>query len=197
MERNNYNKVILSASEEQWMRENFGNTKNAEVAAHLGISTRTVTRIARDMGLVKAPDFIKAMQRNASDHGARVNRARGGNAGVKNLLLYGKSYRFKAGESNKDRMSEEAFKEMHRRIGESRKETIKKERRRVLFGLEQKTRLKVVQSPREKIYLRYNLRRHGYEICRGDNKAYITELTQRSPSMEARAEKMGIIFYFD
>lgn len=43
------------------MRENFGITKNAEVAAFLCISLRTVIRIARDMGLEKHPDFTKAM----------------------------------------------------------------------------------------------------------------------------------------
>ena len=194
MERNKCSKVVLSDAERKWMRDNFSHVRNAEVAEHLGISSRTVIRIARDMGLVKHPDFMKAMQRNASEHGARVNRATGGNSGAKNLILYGKVYRFKAGESNKDRMSEEAFKEMHRRMGESRRETFRKERRRVLFGLEQKTRLKVVSCPREKTCLRYNLRRHGYEVDRGANEAYITECTRRSPVMEARAEKMGMSF---
>lgn len=194
MERNKYNKVILSGSEQQWVRDNFSRARNAEVAEHLGISPRTVIRIARDMGLSKDPAFMRAMQRNASEHGSRVNRANGGNAGAKNLLLYGKAYRFKAGESNRDRMGEEAFREMHHRIGESRKETFRKERRRVLFGLEQKTRLKVVACPREKICLRHNLRRHGYEVGRGANEAYITEYTRRNPVMEARAEKMGMSF---
>lgn len=194
MERNKYSKIILSEAEQQWMRNNFCKTKNAEVAEHLGISHRTVVRIARDMGLVKHPDFTKAMQRNASEHAARVNRANGGNAGAKNLLIYGKAYRFKAGESNRNRMSEEAFKEMHRRIGESRKETFRKEKRRVLFGLEQKTGLRVVQCPKEKISLRNNLRKHGYEIARASNEAIVSDNTRRSAIMETRAKQMGISF---
>ena len=137
------------------------------------------------------------MQRNASEHGARVNRANGGNAGTKNLLVYGKAYRFKAGESNRDRMSEEAFKEMHRRIGESRKETFRKEKRRVLFGLEQKTGLRVVQCPKEKISLRNNLRKHGYEIARASNEAIVSDNTRRSAIMETRAIQMGITFTFN
>lgn len=182
----------MSPADAEWMTRHFGNTKNAEVAAYLGISPSTVVRIARDMGLVKHPEFTKAMQRNASEHGARVNRANGGNAGTKNLLLYGKAYRFKAGESNKDRMGEEAFREIHRRVGESRKETFRKEKRRVLFGLEQKTGLRVVQCPKEKICLRNNLRKHGYEITRASNEAYITVTTNRSEIMEKKAENMGI-----
>lgn len=176
------------------MRNNFCNTKNAEVAEYLGISPRTVVRIAQDMGLVKDPDFIKAMQQNAADHAARANRANGGNAGTKNLLLYGKAYRFKAGESNKDRMSEEAFNAMYCRISEQRKKTFKAEKRRVIFGLEQKTKLRVVQAPKEKICLRNGLRKKGYQIARASNEAFITAATHRSEVMERRAISMGISF---
>lgn len=177
-----------------WFRENFDHTKNQELADRLGTSPRSVTRMARELGLWKTKEFVAAMQRNASAHGARANRLTGGNAGAANLLKYGKATRFKAGESNKDRMSAEAFADMHRRIGESRKETFRKERVRVNWGFEQKTRLRVVQCPKEKICLRNNLRKRGYEIARASNEAVITETTRRSQQMEARAERMGIHF---
>lgn len=187
----------LTAEQLEWLKENFCHTKNQELADELGTSPRSVTRMARTLGLWKTCEFVAAMQQNAADHAARTNRANGGNAGVKNLLLYGKAYRFKAGESNKDRMSKEAFKEMHRKIGESRKETFRKEKRRVLFGLEQKTQMRVVQCPREKICLRNNLRKHGYEIARASNEAKVTDNTRRSAIMEARATEMGITFNFN
>ena len=187
----------LTLEQLEWLKENFGSTKNQELANELGTSPRSITRMARELGLWKTKEFISAMQRNASEHGARVNRANGGNAGTKNLLVYGKAYRFKAGESNRDRMSEEAFKEMHRRIGESRKETFRKEKRRVLFGLEQKTGLRVVQCPKEKISLRNNLRKHGYEIARASNEAIVSDNTRRAAIMETRAIQMGITFTFN
>lgn len=187
----------LTQEQLEWLKENFGSTKNQELANELGTSPRSITRMARELGLWKTKEFISAMQRNTSEHGARVNRANGGNAGTKNLLVYGKAYRFKAGESNRDRMSEEAFKEMHRRIGESRKETFRKEKRRVLFGLEQKTGLRVVQCPKEKISLRNNLRKHGYEIARASNEAIVSDNTRRSAIMETRAIQMGITFTFN
>ena len=187
----------LTQEQLEWLKENFGSTKNQELANELGTSPRSITRMARKLGLWKTKEFISAMQRNASEHGARVNRANGGNAGTKNLLVYGKAYRFKAGESNRNRMSEEAFKEMHRRIGESRKETFRKEKRRVLFGLEQKTGLRVVQCPKEKISLRNNLRKHGYEIARASNEAIVSDNTRRSAIMETRAIQMGITFTFN
>lgn len=187
----------LTQEQREWFVANFDHTKNQELADHLGTSPRSVTRMARELGLWKTKEFVAAMQRNASEHGARANRLMGGNAGAVNLLKYGKATRFKPGTSQKDRMSAEAFAEMHRRIGESRKETFRKERRRVIFGLEQQTNLRVVQCPREKVLLRLNLRRHGYEIARASNEAVITSETRRSMKMEARAEKMGIKFNFN
>lgn len=180
-----------------WFKTNFRHTKNQELADALSTSLRSVTRIARELGLWKTKEFVAAMQRNASECGARVNRAMGGNAGTKNLLIYGKPYRFKPGCSPKDRMSTEAFNDMHRRIGERHKETFKKECRRVVFGLEQRTHLRVVRCPKEKVSLRTSLRKHGYEIPYASNEAMITNTTRRSPRMEMRAEKMGIRFYFD
>lgn len=187
----------LTQEQREWFVANFDHTKNQELADHLGTSVRTVTRMARELGLWKTKEFVAAMQRNASEHGARANRLMGGNAGAVNLLKYGKATRFKPGTSQKERMSAEAFADMHRRIGLSRKETFKKERRRVIFGLEQKTNLRVVQCPREKVLLRLNLRRHGYEIPRASNEATVTNETRRPIRMEARAEKMGIKFNFN
>lgn len=187
----------LTQEQREWFIENFAYTKNQELADYLGTSPWSVKQIARKLGLWKDKEFMAATQRNASEHGARANRAMGGNAGTRNLLIYGKAHQFKAGESNKDRMSEEAFADMHQRIGESRKELFKKERRRAIFGLEQKTALRVIRCPKEKTCLRNNLRKHGYEIGRASNEATITNETRRSIKMEARAVKMGIKFNFN
>ena len=184
----------LTQEQLEWLKENFGSTKNQELANELGTSPRSITRMARELGLWKTKEFISAMQRNASEHGARVNRANGGNAGAKNLLIYGKAYQFKKGERQKDKMSAEAFDAMHRHIGEQRKKTFKAEKRRVIFGLEQKTKFRVVQAPKEKICLRNGLRKKGYEIARASNEAFITAATHRSEVMERRAISMGISF---
>lgn len=184
----------LTPEQLEWLKENFCRTKNQELADELGISPRSVVRMARTLGLWKTGEFVAAMQQNAAEHAARTNRASDGNAGTKNLLVYGKAYRFKKGERQKDKMSAEAFDAMHRHIGEQRKKTIKAEKRRVLFGLEQKTKLRVVQAPKEKICLRNGLRKKGYEIARASNEAFITAATRRSEVMEARAMSMGISF---
>lgn len=187
----------LTQEQREWFVANFCTMKNQELADRLGTSPRSVTRMARELGLWKTRAFMCAMQRNASEHAARANRLTGGNAGAVNLLKYGKATRFKHGTSQKDRMSAEAFTEMHRRIGESRKETIRKERIRVNWGFEQKTNLRVVRCPKEKIDIRHGLRKRGYEIGRSSNDATVTNETRRSIKMEVRAEKMGIKFNFN
>lgn len=187
----------LTPEQSEWFVANFTNTKNQELADRLGTSPRSVTRIARELGLWKSKEFVAAMQRNASEHGAHANRLMGGNAGAVNLLKYGKATRFKPGTTQRDRMSEEAYAAMLVKRGAARKELFRKERRRVIFGLEQQTNLRVVQCPKEKVLLRNGLRKRGYEIPRASNEATVTNETRRSIRMEARAEKMGIKFHFN
>ena len=68
----------LTQEQLEWFRKNFDHTKNQELAACLGTSPRTVTRMARELGLWKTKEFVAAMQRNASEHGARATRLMGG-----------------------------------------------------------------------------------------------------------------------
>lgn len=185
----------ITETQREYLIANFPNTKNQECADALGVSLRTIIRMARQLGLVKTAEFIKAMQRNAAELGARVNRALGGNKGTANLLKYGIAYRFKKGQYSLANKSEEELADIYRKVGETRKKTIKAEQRRVLFGLEQKTKLRVVSCSRSKLSLRHNLRKHGYIIGRASNEATITAGTRRSEIMEKRAEKLGIRFY--
>ncbi len=187
----------LTQEQRTWFVENFDHTKNQELADRLGTSPRSVTRIARELGLCKTKEFVRELQRNASAHAARANHLTGGNSGAANLLKYGEATRFKSGTAQRDRMSNEAYAAMLVKRGASRKELFKKERRRVLFGLEQQTNLRVVQCPRKKVQVRYDLRKRGYVIARASNKAMVTNETRRSIKMEAMAQEMGIKFYFN
>lgn len=163
----------LTQEQREWFVANFDHTKNQELADRLGTSIRTVTRMARELGLWKTKEFVAAMQRNASEHGARATRLMGGNVGAANLLKYGKATRFKPGTRQKDRMSAEAYEAMLVKRGAARRELFRKE------------------------LLRLNLRRHGYEIARASNEATVTNKTRRSIKIEARAERMGIKFNFN
>ena len=194
MIRGKWGKMTLTDEERVWMEEHFSQTKNEEVACRLGVSLRTAVRLARELGLEKSVEFLRAMQANAVKHAVRANRGQG-NAGKANLLKYGKAYQFKPGIGNKDRLSAEAFSEMYQRSAETRKRTVMAERRRVAFGLEQKTALRLVKAPKAKICLRNRLRKRGYVVPRASSDATIVADTHRSATLEQRAEKMGIRFH--
>lgn len=75
-----------------------------------------------------------------------------------------------------------------------RKELIRAERRRAIFGLDQKTDIKVFTN-RERNNLKYCLKRRNYLFLhRGDNTAYFDENTNRFPPYEERGKKLGIRF---
>ena len=185
----------LTPEQRQWLIENFPNTKNVEVAAYLNTSLRGAIRMARELGLWKTKEFVSEMQRNAAQEAGRILRLRGGNAGAKNLLIYGAEYRFKAGVYSLADKSKNELADIYSRISTTRRETFKREKMRVRWGLPQKTKMRVTRSTPQKRTLRSNLRKRGYMIEHASNEAYITDETNRSELMEQRAEKLGIRFY--
>ena len=78
------------------------------------------------------------------------------------------------------------------KISRSMAKQWKDEKRRVLFGLEQKTKRKVTKAPKCKYEHRYRMRALGYIIPRGQNVAYWDDNTKRSESHERTAQKYGI-----
>lgn len=76
----------------------------------------------------------------------------------------------------------------------TRKELIRAERRRAIFGLDQKTDIKVFTN-RERNSLKYCLKRRKYLFLkRGETTAYYNEQTNRYPPYEERGRKLGIKF---
>ena len=89
-------------------------------------------------------------------------------------------------------MSDEAYAEMTKQRGEHLKELYRKERRRVLFGIDQKTRLRVVRAPREKTNLRHRLRKRGYVVDKMSNDVLVTAETMRPIKSEEHARRLGM-----
>lgn len=75
-----------------------------------------------------------------------------------------------------------------------RKQYVRDDRRRALFGLDQKSNLKVF-SNKDRITLRYCLKRKGYIFMgRGANIAYYNEQTIRDNGYEEKGLKLGLRF---
>ena len=75
-----------------------------------------------------------------------------------------------------------------------RSDMIHRERRRVIFGLDPITQIKVV-SNRARVRLRSLLKRKGYTVGCERNTLYYAEGTKRSERQEKRGMKLGLQFF--
>jgi len=75
----------------------------------------------------------------------------------------------------------------------SRRSIIKREKARVLFGLPQKTNIKVVGN-KERVVLKSILKSFGYLVIPGHNTLYYNEELKRRPIRESNGQKMGLTF---
>ncbi len=79
------------------------------------------------------------------------------------------------------------------RISSSRRKLISRERRRIVFGLEQTSHLKVVTN-RPRITLRCKMKSHGYVVSEDNNLIYYPAYIHRNEVMEQNGVKLGLRF---
>ena len=181
------NKIILTPEQEQYLQDNYATVIHHTLCEHLGISTRTLVRMARARGLVKDMKAIEGQKRE------RISKA------LRHLSVIGElkvtapqngiKSRFKKGFNPTELFGEEKVKEMHKKSAESRRRVFIEERARVTFGLPQRTKLRVVRQPRQKIEDRCYLKRIGYIIDDVNNIAYWTPETRRATVLESRPKR--------
>lgn len=179
-------KITLTPGQLKWLEEHFKHTRNAEAARRLGISETSLHRFARRLGLKKTPQFMRKCQRATAD-AAKASHLRNGTYPPKGYIIPGsENNRFRKGETSLQRIGKRKERIRVEKSAASRRQILKEERARALFGIPRKTRLNVVRRPRYIACQRYYLRKLGYLIDRGSFVAYYTPETRRSPSFEAR-----------
>lgn len=181
--------VILTQDEIQWLRDNYAETANEEIMAHLDIKWSTLHRFARAYGLKKSKEFMHSYQIKNAQLARIVNEHN--DWPPKGYQIPNRN-RFPKGVTNLMRLGPEREAERIRKMKETRKATIASERRRILFGFEQRTKLKLNGRFRSKTNLRYNMRKLGYIIERCGQTATITSETRRSEHYEKRCKEVGI-----
>lgn len=83
--------------------------------------------------------------------------------------------------------------EVRAKISNARRELYKAERRRTLFGLPQRTRLRVGRQDRKKANCRYRMRCNGYVELPGEkNVLFYPSEDMRHPRAEANAARYGL-----
>lgn len=182
-------KITLTPEQETWLVRHFKHTKNAEAAARLGISERSLTRIARRLGLEKSRQFMRKAQKNTAEK-ARESHLRNGTYPPKGFIIPGsEAHRFKKGEAPIVRIGKAGERKRIERSAESRRKTFREEKARALFGVPRKTRLRVVREPKGKTELRWYLKSRGYILDERELIAYWTEDTRRATILEGKPRR--------
>lgn len=186
MKENKSTPIVLTEQQEAWLTKHFKHTKNAEIASRLGISERSVNRLAKRRGLTKSKQFIRKTQLEAAAKANESNRINGTYPPKGYKIPRSEEFWFKKGESNIDRFGVKKNAERIVNNTQSRKETFRLEKARALYGLPRQTKLQVIKRPRRQIDMRYYLRKRGYIIERGSMTVYYNENTNRSLELESR-----------
>ena len=164
--------------------ELFPVESTAYTASVLGVSEGTVKKKASELGLTK---YVKSKWLERAEyirrHFNEQSFAEIGNA--LGISKWGVA-----------RIAAELGLKRNRAVNSSvasrvRVDTIKRERRRILFGLSPITRLKVVCN-RPRIRLRSRMKSKGYIVSRGENTIYYTSDVIRNESQEQRGRALGL-----
>lgn len=176
----------LTNEQIEWLKRVYAFTPNKEICEKLGRSLGNVHVWARKFGLYKSQSHLNEMARRTA-YGSRNPKA---------FAKAGEPYRFKKGENGYTRLSPEKQEDFKMKVAKARKELLKAERRRVLFGLPQKTKLKLYPEPTEMKRAKLTLRRRGYLKSPNNNKVYcIMPDTRRNIDYEEVARKRGLTIY--
>lgn len=187
-------KVILSSHDEAWLKENYADTSNSEIKDYLGISKGVLDRMVREYNLRKSPEYLKSAKRESLRLATKAAMAMGWPP--KGYIIPKSDEARRKGQEKiaEMRADAEINARWRKNMSECRKKLYKDEKRRVLFGLEQKTHIKVVRASRAKVCCRSELRSLGYIIPKGSNVAYWNAETLRNEKREMNARKHGIRF---
>lgn len=173
----------LTDKQKSWIIKRFRNTKNGEIMLKIGITHSSLHRFARANGLTKTKQFVRKCQA-ATTKAARVVNKRNNWPPKGYVIPKSVENRFKKGVTPSERLGKRKNAERIIKLANSRAETVKAEKRRVMFGLEQKTKLKVVSGGHLKAAYRYTLKKRGYIVARDARDILYNENTDRSAIVE-------------
>lgn len=220
MTKGKVHKRVLNDEQREWLCRWFPTIENYRLAKAMGISEYKLHEFAREFGLTKSEAGLKAIKRRQIKAMVKTNHANG-------------CYDRKRGhppseatfEGNRKRWEEtrqglrecpmtmlkkhypKKYREAIEKKSKERRETIRKEKLRMMYGLDRKTRLKpvvLVPYKRSQTHHRNSALRRGYlldvdcsEGSPGRYVIYYDDETQRSERFEQNCIKDGFRFEKD
>lgn len=209
--------VVLTEEQEKWLRRYFPTNENVHLAAAMGISVCTLRRLSALYGLKKSKQGlilmkqrqVAAMVQSNISNGC-YDRKRGHK--VSEATMAGTRRRWAEEHAGLrencfkriQREDPEHYEEICRHNAEAHKELFRKETRRMLYGLERKTKLRtIVIRPytQSQAHRRCSALKRGYilstECSEGSPDRYVIfydNETERSPKFESNCINDGFIF---
>lgn len=169
------------------LQQYYNVESNEKVAERLGISTRTLTRKAKELGLRKSRAITKStglddvVRELHPDHSISeiAREVRTSTRTIQRIV-------------NRLRLSrtKEQDSQLRSRI---RTKLLKSERARIVFGLDQRTNIKLVTNP-SKIRLRTKLKGEGYIVFRGNATIFYPMELKRHLIQEQNGKELGLSF---
>lgn len=183
----NTKRTVWTPDHDEVLKVRFHTDYLHDIASHIGCTRSTVCRHARRLGLKKKNPSGRNRDARAFILMEYPNLAYQEMAERTGLNKH--TITRIARELGLER-TEEQLRDIRSR---RRKELIQKERRRIIFGLDQKTNIKVVSNLR-KIRLRGSLKRLGYIIGADGHTFYYDSTLRRHPVREAHGKAFGFTF---
>ena len=184
-------KIVLTPEQEAWLVKHFKNTKNDVLMEKLGLKFSTFHRLVRQLGLKKTKQFMRKCQR-ATSEAAKASHIANGTYPPKGYRIpRSEEFQYKTGDKPWTRCGRRKWNMGRKKAAETWKETFREDRCRRRWGLPQKTKLRVAQTPRQRLLDRCYLKGRGYILDEANLVAYWTPETRRA----TRLEKMPRRFY--
>ena len=220
MTRGKIYRRVLNDEQREWLCRWFPTIENSRLAKAMGVSLYKLHCVARELGLTKSEAGWRAIKRRQTKAMAKTNERNGcydrkrghapSEATLQGARRRWEEYRQGLRESTYEtikRTDPKRYQAIKEKRSQNRREKIAKEKRRIIYGLERKTNLKiVVMKPytRSQIHHRCNALKRGYLLdvdCSegqpGRYVIYYDDDTVRSAKFEANCIKDGFTFMPD
>jgi len=212
-------RLVLNDEQREWLCRWFPVTENKRLAKAMGVSLYKLHCFAIELNLTKSEEGLRAIKQRQTKAMAKTNHKNGcydrkrGHA-PSDATIEGLRRRWEKIRAGLQELPQDIVKRKHprkwkaslKKRSENRKEMVRKEKRRIIYGLERKTKLKAVMTPykRSQRHHRCSALKRGYLLdmdCSegqpGRYVIYYDDETQRSAKFEANCIKDGFTFKRD
>lgn len=179
-------KTIWTDDSIAYLKENYPYTTDTAIAQHLCVNRKTVSLKAKELSLEKGirPEWLDLAERVRELHGSHSNAEIAAITGISSRSVSRIVAVLGLRRTKKEEQS------IRSRI---RQDIMKREKRRVIFGLPPITKIKVVTN-KPRIKMRHSLKKAGYLVIRGQNVMYYHPDMERDHSREDIGRKLGLRF---